>query len=183
MRFRGYVYRAHKPQWAWDDPLSGEGARRRGGRFNRQGTSAFYTALSLFGALREVSQPLFPLQPVLLCSYDVSVEPVFDATDASTLAAAGASAADLDCPDWERRMLGGGIPDSQQLAERLIAQGYAGMLVPSFVPVGLPQADDLSGNPGDDDRNLVLRKWSDSLPIRVRLVDDEGRLASDRSSD
>ena len=80
-------------------------------------------------------------------------------------------------------MLGGGIPDSQHLAERLIAQGYAGMLVPSFVPVGLPQADDLSGNPGDDDRNLVLWKWSDSLPIRVRLVDDEGRLASDRSSD
>lgn len=183
MRFRGYAYRAHKPRWAWENPLSGEGARRRGGRFNRPGTPTFYTALSLFGAVREVSQPLFPLQPVLLCSYDVDVEPVFDATDESDLAAVGAAAADLDCADWEQRMLEEEVPASQRLAERLIARGYAGMIVPSFVPTGLPDAEELSGESGDDDRNLVLWEWGDSLPSRVRLVDDEGRLASWRNSD
>ena len=36
MRSRGVVYRAHNPQWSWT-PLSGEGARRHGGRFNRRG--------------------------------------------------------------------------------------------------------------------------------------------------
>ena len=42
MRFRGIVYRAHDPRWSWP-PVSGEGARRYGGRFNRIGVEAFYT--------------------------------------------------------------------------------------------------------------------------------------------
>lgn len=172
MRFRGYAYRAHKPLWAWDNPLSGAGARRRGGRFNRPGTPAFYTALSPFGAVRETSQPLFPLQPVLLCSYDVDAEPVFDVMDASAPAEIQMTVPDLSAPGWERQMLDGGIPASQGLAERLIARGYVGMLVPNFARSAQP-----------DDRNLVLWQWGDSLPSRVRLVDDEGRLASRRNSD
>ena len=34
MRFRGIVYRAHDPRWSWP-PVSGEGSRIYGGRFNR----------------------------------------------------------------------------------------------------------------------------------------------------
>ena len=172
MRFRGYAYRAHKPLRAWNDPLSGEGARRRGGRFNRLGMPAFYTALSLFGAIRETSQPFFPIQPVLLCSYEVDAEPVFDAMDVAAMAALQTPVADVDSPGWERQMLDGGIPASPALAERLIAQGYVGMLAPSFARSAQP-----------DDRNLVLWKWGDSLPSRVRLVDEEGRLAPGRNSD
>lgn len=33
MRFRGIVYRAHDPRWSWP-PVSGEGSRLYGGRFN-----------------------------------------------------------------------------------------------------------------------------------------------------
>ena len=80
-------------------------------------------------------------------------------------------------------MLGGEIPGSQRFAERLLAQGYVGMIAPSFVPAGLPAKEELPGGPGDDDRNLILWKWGDAVPSRVRLVDDEGRLASPRRSD
>ena len=52
MRFRGLVYRAHNPQWSWT-PLSGEGARRHGGRFNRRGVPALYTSLAPLTAIRE----------------------------------------------------------------------------------------------------------------------------------
>ena len=43
VRFRGRVYRAHNPHWA-HSPLSGEGAARHGGRYNRKGTPALYTS-------------------------------------------------------------------------------------------------------------------------------------------
>ena len=60
MRFRGIVYRAHNPQWSWT-PLSGEGARRRGGRLNRRGVPALYMiALELMvrGRLRVREIPI-----------------------------------------------------------------------------------------------------------------------------
>ena len=80
-------------------------------------------------------------------------------------------------------MLGGEIPKSQGLAERLIAEGYRGMIAPSFAPAGMPETRELSGDPDGDDRNLVLWEWGDALPSQVRLVDDEGRLVSRRRSD
>ena len=45
-RFKDTVYRAHHPMWAFD-PLSGKGAKRYGGRFNRPETLALYTSLDL----------------------------------------------------------------------------------------------------------------------------------------
>lgn len=80
MRFRGLVYRAHNPQWSWT-PLSGEGASRHGGRFNRRGVPALYTSLSPVTAIRE-AQPLGrPMQPLTLCAYEVDIEPVVDTLD------------------------------------------------------------------------------------------------------
>ncbi|MCY4058561.1 MAG: RES domain-containing protein [Gammaproteobacteria bacterium] len=43
MRVQGVVYRAHDPRWAWS-PLSGEGARRFGGRFNKAGIPTLLSA-------------------------------------------------------------------------------------------------------------------------------------------
>ena len=51
-RYRGRVNRSYDLRWAWD-PLSGEGARRYGGRFNRQGVPAFYSALEYEVSMRE----------------------------------------------------------------------------------------------------------------------------------
>lgn len=39
---------------------------------------------------------------------------------------------ELECPSWNEEMLDGKLPTSQQLADRLIAKGYAGMVVRSF---------------------------------------------------
>lgn len=165
MRFRGTVYRAHNPQWSWT-PLSGEGASRHGGRFNRRGVAALYTSLAPLTAIRE-AQPLGrPMQPLTLCAYEVDAEPVFDAFDPAQRREAGVAEGDLACPTWEADMLSGGVPASQALADRLIAAGYVGMRVRSF-----------AAGTGSDDLNLVLWRWGDNRPVRVVLVDDEGRLA------
>ena len=165
MRFRGLVYRAHNPQWSWT-PLSGEGARLHGGRFNRRGVPTIYTSLTPLTALRE-AQPLGrPMQPLTLCAYDVDAEPVFNTLDEECCRSLGVRDHDLACPNWEADMLAGAIPASQALADRLIAAGYVGMLVQSF-----------AAGTGSDDHNLVAWTWSHDRPARIILVDDEGRLS------
>ena len=163
------VYRSHLPIWA-RTPLSGAGAQRRGGRFNRKGVSAFYASLSIRGATEEATPLGRSLQPITLCAYEVDSEPVFDATDPSARQSAGVLLKDL-ASDWLRDQEQGAVSTSQRFADRLITEGFAGMLVRSFRRGARP-----------DDRNLVLWKWGDSLPSRVRLVDEEGRLASARDS-
>ena len=106
MRFRGLVYRAHNPQWSWA-PLSGEGARRHGGRFNRRGIPALYTSPSPLTAVRE-AQPLGrPMQPLTLCAYEVDAEPVFDASSEVCRRSLDVGEFDLACPNWEADMLDG----------------------------------------------------------------------------
>ena len=167
MRFRGLVYRAHNPQWSWS-PLSGEGARRYGGRFHRPGIPALYTSLAPLTAIREALPLGRTLQPITLCAYEVDAEPVFDALDQEQCRALGASDSDLACPTWEAEMLAGAVPASQGLADRLIAEGHAGMRVRSY-----------AGGSGPGDLNLVMWRWGPHRPDRVVLVDDEGRLSRD----
>lgn len=162
--FHGTVYRALNPRWM-RAPLSGEGARRHGGRFNAQGRAALYTALDALTAIAEASQVGQPLQPVTLVSYaaDFSTEdaPLFDATDPGALASRGVDAAELAAPDWRLRMAAGDAP-GQKLAEELISAGYAGLLIHSFARTAQPGAC-----------NLVLWDWEG----RLTLNDPEGRLA------
>ena len=166
MRFQGLVYRAHNPEWSWT-PLSGEGARRHGGRFNRRGVPALYTSLSPLTAIRE-AQPLGrPMQPLTLCAYEVDVEPVFDAEEEELRRALGVSDSDLTCPAWEAEMLAGKIPASQAVADRLIAEGYSGIRVRSF-----------AAGTGADDLNLILWRWGPERPNHIVLIDDEGRLTA-----
>jgi len=170
MRFRGVVYRAHNPQWSWT-PLSGDGAKRHGGRFNRRGVPALYTSLTPLTALRE-AQPLSrTMQPITLCAYEVDSEPIFDTRDDSQRAALGVADSELDCPSWEAEMLEGTTPSSQALADRLMATGYVGMFVRSF-----------AAGAGAQEFNLVLWSWGKDLPSRVTLIDDEGRLSREPGS-
>ena len=46
-----------------------------------------------------------------------------------------------------------------------LVDGYVGMRVPSFAP-----------GAGLDDLNLVFWRWSDRLPSRIELIDDDHRL-------
>ncbi len=171
MRFQGLAFRAHNPQWALD-PLSGEGARKYGGRFNRKGVNALYLSLSPLTAIKEVQPPKRPLQPIVLCAYEVDVVPVLDCADERKRSEMGITEQDLTCPNWELEMYSGLIPASQTMADRLLAAGFAGMRVQSFAAAA-----------GPDDLNLVLWKWSASLPEKVILIDDENRLAIRRESD
>ena len=114
------------------------------------------------------AQPLGrPMQPITICAYEVDAEPVVAALDESVCAGLGVSRAELSCPTWEAEMLAGKVPASQALSDRLIGQGYAGMLVESFAA-------------GTDatDVNLVLWRWGAEVPCRVTLLDDENRLSA-----
>lgn len=170
MRFVGAVYRAHNPEWAFD-PLSGEGARLYGGRFNAKGVAALYTALDVLTAVREASPLGAPFQPMTLCQYDVDCDDVVDARRAEEREAFEIAAADLASPNWRGEMLAGKSPASQALAARLAAGGAAGLIAPSFAR-GAPAGS----------ANLILWRWSGSRPHRIALVDPDGRLPHNRES-
>jgi len=163
MHYRGLLYRALNPTRA-RQPLSGEGARLHGGRFNPKGIPALYTAMSVMTAIREANQ-IGTLQPTTLVSYRADITPVFDATDIDALAGYDITLADLAADDWRRRMQKEGKAPTQILAERLIADGYAGLRVPSFAKGAMVE-----------DLNMVLWVWGKTLPAKLVLIDDEGRL-------
>ena len=159
MHFTGLLYRAHNPVWS-RAPLSGEGAARFGGRFNRIGRPALYTSLAPETALREANQ-VGTLQPVTLVAYRADIGPLLDGRAAVALKPFGMTPADLADPCWRDRMLSGKPVPTQELAEAAIAQGFAGIVVPSYA----------RGAPADA-LNLVLWAWYGKL----ELVDDEDRL-------
>lgn len=161
MRYQGIAYRAHDDQWAWA-ATPGEGARRCGGRFNARGTNALYLSLSPLTALLE-SGPLGHLRPtVVLAIYQVNVERIFDALDPEACEAERVTKLELDCPTWKEDMLERGLSDSQALANRLIATGYAGMRVRSYIENATP-----------DHVNLVLWDWGDEDSGQLALLDDK----------
>lgn len=112
----------------------------------------------------------FKPQPLTICAYDVDSEPVVDLTDQSSPNDLSFSLATLACP-WEDLADQGKAPPSWELAKALMADEAAGIIVPSFAP-GATQ----------NDRNLVFWAWSDSLPSRVTVVDDERRLPTTAAS-
>lgn len=159
MHFTGLLYRAHNPAWS-RAPLSGEGAARFGGRFNRIGRPALYTSLAPETALREANQ-VGTLQPVTLVAYRADIGPLLDGRDAVALKPFGMTPEDLADLGWRDRMLSGQRVPTQELAEAAIAQGFAGIVVPSYA----------RGAPADA-FNLVLWAWDGKLD----LVDDDDRL-------
>lgn len=159
MRFRGLLYRAHNPVHA-REPLSGAGAARFGGRFNRPGRDALYTSLAPEIALREANQ-VGTLQPTTLVAYRADIGPLLDGRNEAALEAFGMTCAALADPAWRDLMLARRPVPTQQLAEAAIARGFAGILVPSYA----------RGAPADA-LNLVLWTWQGGLT----LVDDANRL-------
>jgi len=164
MEFRGTLYRALNPIYA-REPMSGRGAELYGGRFNRKGTPALYTSLSIVTALREANQA-GSLQPTTLVSYDAVFERIFDTRDDIALRTEGMDDADLADPTWRDQMKTAGEAKTQAFADRLASAGYHGLIVRSFAP-----------GAARDDANLVLWTWSDAAPCRLMLIDDEGRLS------
>jgi len=165
LSLKGLVYRAHHPTWAFA-PNSGEGTKRWGGRFNRIGLPALYTALSEITALAKYNQK-FPSrpQPLTLCDNEVNGSDLLDLSDPDTLKRHAIDRDTLRCP-WEMMAWRGQQPPSWALADRLIAEGFAGVIYPSLVHPAPAEG-----------KNLVFWDWTDQPPHQVMVIDDFNRLS------
>jgi RES domain-containing protein len=170
IRVTGAAFRAHHPGWAWS-PTSGEGSRLYGGRFNPKGVLALYLSLSIDTAIREASQGFgFRIPPLTIVEYFVECSEIADLTTPDGQKEHGVKADELECP-WQLLASRGEPVPSWLLAERLIAKGIAGIVVPSLAPnVSLGSA------------NLVLWAWGDGSTCTVTVFDPDRRLPRDRSS-
>ena len=99
----------------------------------------------------------------------MDVDDIVDLSDDDARAAEGIALTDLACP-WLLDLAEGRRPASWDVADRLIAKGATGLLVPSFATGATP-----------DLRNVVLYRWGSTLPHRVVVNDPGGRLPRDRS--
>ena len=159
----GPLYRALNPIFA-REPLSGRGAELHGGRFNAKGTPALYTALDATTALREANQ-VGSLQPTILVSYTASLGPVFDTRNEALLARYSMTETMLADRAWRTKMLDGKEVPTQRFAEKLIADGFAGLLIRSFAKGAT-----------ESELNIVLWNWA-STGCSLSVIDDENRLA------
>ncbi|MGH7023367.1 MAG: RES family NAD+ phosphorylase [Caulobacteraceae bacterium] len=170
MRFTGEAFRLHDPNWSWS-PLSGAGAALKGRRFNWPGLETLYMSLTYGAAFREVSAGFaHRLQPQVLVSYDVDCDEIVDLRTDAGRVQSGVDLADLACP-WAQDLLEGREPASWGVVRRLLADGAAGILTPSF-----------ANGATADDQNLVLWKWGPDRPHKVTVYDPEGRLKRTRPS-
>ena len=161
-RFAGRVYRAHHPMWA-GDALSGMGAARHGGRFNRVGTPALYTSSDPMTAWAEAQQAFpFKPQPMTLVVYDVDCERMVDLTRPSVLGVLGFTLADLAC-GWEDLADLDITPPTWKLADRLIGENVSGVVASSYAP-----------GAGVGATNAVF--WRTEGDCRVEAIDDFRRL-------
>lgn len=156
--------------WSFS-PISGEGAAKVGGRFNRKGDPTLYLALDIITAVNECTQGLGQrLQPLTMCEYDVDCEPVADLRTETGRAAHAIGLGELGCAWLTLSRAGREVP-SWQATDRLKDASFAGMLVPSFAP-----------GAGRESHNLVLWRWGPDLPASVIVFDPAGRLPRDQLS-
>lgn len=143
------------PRWA-HEPLSGAGAALHGGRWNSQGVPALYMSSELMTAVAEYEQDL-GIRPGTFCAYSVAVNRILDLRDQDVLVACGISPADRFCT-WKAILLLRKLrPPGWDIADRLIAAGAAGILVPSAQ--------------GSGGTNLVLWHWNDAAGGSVEAFD------------
>ncbi len=170
MRFEGTCYRGHDPRWAFN-PLSGEGAALKGGRFNPIGLAALYLSLDLTTVFLEASQGFSrKIVPLTIVSYTVDCEDIHDLTNPSVLKALAIDPAAL-ADGWFLALAEGRRPRSWEVALALIEAEAAGVIVPSFAPGAS------AGN-----KNLVLWRWGPTVPHKVEAFDPSERLPKNQLS-
>lgn len=170
MLYKGLGYRAHNPYWSFS-PLSGEGARLNGGRFNPQGIPALYISLTEPTALAEYNQgfPHRP-QPTTLCAYEIDCDDLLDLGDSNQRKIAGITQSEIGC-DWELMLAKKQKPPTWYMVEHLIASEITGIIVPSY-----------ARNAPTGGQNIVFWEWDDYPPHQVKLIDDNDRLPKNQES-
>ena len=159
------LWRAYVPRWA-HLPLSGEGAARFGGRWNQVGTPAIYAARELSTAWAEYNQG-FVQHPALIAQLRLTGARLADLTDASMLAELGV-AGDIHRCEWRAELDEGRAPATHALAAKLCADGFNGVVYPSFM------------SPGGS--CVALWRWNDADGPRLDIVDPDGRMPKTAAS-
>lgn len=160
------LWRAFVPRWAYL-PLSGEGARRFGGRWNPAGAPTIYAGLELSTAWAEYNQG-FVQHPALIVQMKLTNARLADLTRPPVLAAYGVSD-DIHLCEWRDMLDRGKIPDTHALRERLLDGGADGVIYPSFMSSG--------------GTCVALWRWNgDEGGPKLKAVDPEHRLPTTPAS-
>lgn len=156
-------YRVIAPSYA-SMPLSGMGAARQGGRFNRPGQEALYLALTDATALAEYRQDNPWLRPGTICTFFVRQLRVADLSGGFDPARWPALWADY-AVDWREEWFGHGIePPTWYMADDTILAGLDGILFPS------------QSYPGGT--NLVIYGSSTRSHNQLRVYDPDNTLST-----
>ncbi len=153
------LWRAFVPQWAFA-PLSGEGAARFGGRWNPVGAATIYAARELSTAWAEYNQG-FVQHPALIAQLDLKDAALADLTDPTVLSRFAVEN-DIHLCEWRMLLDDGKVPQTHKLRQRLIAEGFDGVVYPSFM------------SPGGT--CVALWRWNAKGAPRLDVVDPDGRL-------
>lgn len=141
----------------WQREPLGSGSHLVGGRWNAIGVRAMYLADDHSTAIAEYYRTL--IRPGTLAAYDVRSPAIADLTQEATLEALGVDPAVLNC-DWQAiYAVDHATPPSWTLADKLIAAGAHGALVPSVQHRG--------------GTNLVLWRWGEEGGAEVGVIDPE----------
>ncbi|MDQ2861150.1 MAG: RES family NAD+ phosphorylase [Pseudomonadota bacterium] len=142
-------------------PLSGEGAARHGGRWNRPGQPALYLPCDIETAFAEYQQEM-GVRPGTFVAYEVSNATIVDLADAATRRSVGLKAADLTAPwkpiAWVDKL----EPATWRAADRLLAASDGARVPSAAWPGGF---------------NLVLWRWNQADGARVSFHDPLNDLA------
>ena len=155
-------YRVISPDWA-STPMSGRGAARQGGRFNRPGQEALYLSGDEATALAEYRQDNPWLRPGTICTFFVSGLRVADLSTGFDAARWSALWADF-ATDWRADWFGGGVePPTWYMADDVVAARLDGLLFPSQARAG--------------GINLVLYEPARRSAAQLRVYDPDGVLS------
>jgi RES domain-containing protein len=155
----GRYWRVLSPRWA-HAPLSGGGAARHGGRWNRPGNPALYLSQEIETAFAEYQQEL-GVRPGTFAAFEVAGATVVDLNDSGALAALDIDPSDLSCPWKQIALVERRDPPTWLICDRLRSE-VDGLRVPSVQYAG--------------GSNLVLWRWNVAGAPTVTVHDPQGEL-------